>query len=225
MVIPSAAKGLKCRDEADAVHRAARQLRAKGVKAMVAVFHEGIELGTAQNRGDWNDVTCPDAHGPLLDIARRLAPEIKVIFSGHTHQGYRCEIEGRLIIQGTSYGRGVSVVDVQLDPATRKMLPQMRSINLPVVNERTDPAQRERLTASLPETYAVVLREAKPDAAIAERVAAYAALAAPKAERPVGRIAGRFSRGGEIGPQRAAGTGGRPAGRPHADWRPAPATS
>src|SRR5258708_371077 len=77
------------------------------------------------------------------------------------------------------------------------MLPQMRSINLPVVNDRTDPAQRERLAASLPEAYAAVLRDAKPDTAIAERVAAYATLTAPKAERPVGTIAGSFTRSGK----------------------------
>lgn len=217
MVTPSGIAGLKFLDEADAVNRAARQLRAKGVKAMVAIFHEGIELGTQDKRGDWNDVTCPDAHGPLLDIARRLAPEIKVVFSGHTHQGYRCEIGGRLLIQGTSYGRGISVVDVQLDPATRTMLPRMRSINLPVVNERTDPAQREKLAAATPEPFAAVLREAKADAAIAEKVARYAALVAPKAERQVGRIAGGFSRGGELGAQPMAGRVDSTAGRLIAD--------
>ncbi len=198
MVMPSGVKGLRFLDEADTVNRAARQLRANGVKTIVAVFHEGIELGTPQKRGDWNDVTCPQAYGPLLDIARRLAPEIKVIFSGHTHQGYRCEIEGRLLIQGTSFGRGISVVDVELDPATGTMLPQMRSINLPVLNESTDPVHRERLAASLPEAYAAVLRDAEPDAAIAEKVARYSTLAQPKAERPVGRIAGGFSRGGMV---------------------------
>ena len=78
------------------------------------------------------------------------------------------------------------------------MLPATRSINLPVVNERTDPAQRERLAAALPEAYAAVLREAKPDAAIAEQVAAYAVLTAPKAERPVGTIAGPLGRGGKV---------------------------
>ena len=196
LVIPSGVAGLTFEDEAEAVNRAAVALRRKGVKAMVAMFHEGIELGTSLKRGDWNDVTCPDAHGPLLDIARRLAPEIKVVFSGHTHQGYRCEIEGRLLIQGTSYGRGISVVDVELDRATGAMLPPVRSINLPVVNERTDPAHVGRIAASLPGTFAAVLREAKPDPAIAEKVARYAALARPKADRPIGRINGPFTRGG-----------------------------
>ncbi len=197
MVVPSGIAGLKFLDEADAVNRAVVQLRAKGVKAMVAIFHEGIELGTSQKRGDWNDLTCPDAHGPLLDIARRLAPEIKVIFSGHTHQGYRCEIEGRLLIQGTSYGRGISVVDIALDPVKRTMLPPVRSFNLAVLNEKTDPAHREKLAAAAPDPFAAVLRDSTPDAAIAEKVARYAVLSAPKAERAVGRIAGPFTRTGK----------------------------
>jgi 5'-nucleotidase len=198
LVMPSGVQGLRFQDEADAVNRAARQLRAKGVKAMVAVFHEGFELGTPDERGDWNDVTCPEAHGALLDIVRRLVPEIKVVFSGHTHQGYRCAIEGRLVIQGTSYGRGISVVDVELDPRTHTMLPPVRSINLPVLNERTDPLLRDKLAAATPEPFAAVLRDAKPDAAVAAKVARYVALAQPKAERPVGRIAGSFSRGGLV---------------------------
>ena len=198
MVVPSGVAGLRFLDEAEATNRAAKELRAKGVKAMIAVFHEGIELGSsAGRRGDWNDTTCPDAHGPLLNIARRLAPEIKVIFSGHTHQGYRCEIDGRLLIQGTSFGRGISVVDVQLDPVRRTMLPPVRSYNIAVVNEKTDPAQREKLAAAAPEPFAAVLRESQPDAAIAEKVARFAALVAPKAERPVARITGSFSRTGK----------------------------
>jgi 5'-nucleotidase len=164
---------------------------------MVAVFHEGFELGTPSKRGDWNDAACPDAHGPLIDIAHRLAPEIKVIFSGHTHQGYRCEMEGRLIIQGTSYGRGVSVVDVDLDPQAKTLTP-VQSINLPVLNERTDPAMREKLAAATPEPFAQVLRNAKPDKAIAERVEVFATLTAPKSDRRIGAIDGSFIRGGKV---------------------------
>ncbi len=195
MVTPSGVKGVSFQDEADATNRAARQLRARGVKAIVAMFHEGIELGTQQKRGDWNDTSCPEAHGPLLDIARRLDPVIKVVFSGHTHQGYRCEFEGRLLIQGTSYGRGISVVDVELDRKSRTLRP-VRSINLPVLNERTSEAMREKFAAAAPEPFAAVLREVRPDAAIAARVAQYAALVKPKAERPVGRVGGRFDRTG-----------------------------
>ena len=197
IVVPSGVAGLTFTDEADAVNRAAQQLKALGVNAMVAVFHEGGELGTPQKRGDWNDTRCPEAHGPIFDIAKRLSPDIGVIFSAHSHQGYRCIVDGRVIIQGTSYGRGVSVVDVALDPATRNFIPsRTRSINLPVVNERTEPALRERFAASVPAPYAAALRAARPDAAIAQQVAQYSALAAPKAERPVGMISAGFTRSG-----------------------------
>ena len=195
MVVPSGVKGLAFEDEAVAANRAAAQLRARGVKAVVAVFHEGFELGTFEKRGDWNDTTCPDAHGPLLDILKRLDPGIKVVFSGHTHQGYRCEIDGRIVIQGTSYGRGVSVIDVRLDKKT-KTLTALRSINLPVLNERTPEALREKLIATTPEPFAAALRNAKADTKIAAKVGKYAALVKPKAERVVGRIGGRFSRDG-----------------------------
>ncbi len=198
IVRPSGIAGLRFTDEADAINRAARKLKAQGVKVIVMTIHEGGELGSPQKRGDWNDATCPDAHGPIFEIAKRVTKDVDVIFSAHTHQGYRCVVDGRVIIQGTSYGRGISVVDIAIDPKTRKVIPSLtRSINLPVVNEHTDPALRERLAAALPAPYAEVLRSDQPDAAIAEQVAKYAAVVAPKAERPIGMIGGSFARGGQ----------------------------
>lgn len=190
LVTPSGVAGLQFIDEADAVNRAAGELRAKGVRAMVAVFHEGIEI---DGRADWNDTSCPGAAGPLLGIAQRLAPEIRVVLSGHTHRGYRCEIGGRLLIQSTAYGRGISVVDVELDRSTRAMLPPARSMNLPVMNERTEPETRAKVIAGMPEPWARALSDAKPDAKIAAKVAAYAALAKPKADRVVARIGGALT--------------------------------
>jgi len=91
------------------------------------------------------------------------------------------------------------VVDIELDPKTHQILPaRTRSINLPVLNDSTDAATRERLAAALPAPYAQVLRATRPDPAIAAQVARYAAVVAPKAERPVGTIAGRFGRGGQV---------------------------
>jgi 5'-nucleotidase len=190
LVTPSGVAGLKFIDEAEGVNRAADELRAKGVRSMIAVFHEGIEINS---RADWNDTSCPGAVGPLLGIARRLAPEIKLVFSGHTHRGYRCETEGRLLIQSTSYGRGISVVDVELDRATGAMLPAVRSQNLPVLNERTEPAMREKLVAATPEPFRTALAQARPDAKIAATVEAYAALVKPKADRVVAHIGGALT--------------------------------
>ena len=196
MVMPSGIEGLRFVDEADAVNRTARKLRAMGVRNMIAVVHEGGEIGMPQQRGDWNDTRCSGAQGAIFSIARRLVPEIRVVYSAHTHQGYRCEIGGRLVIQGTSYGRGVSVVDIDLDPTTGKPLGIAASANLPVFNEQTDAAVRERLTAAMPEAYASAVRAARSDPDITRRVAEYAELAAPIAQRKIGSIAATFHRSG-----------------------------
>ncbi len=199
IVSPSGVAGLRFVDEADAINRAARTLKAQGVRVIAVTIHEGGELGEASNRGDWNDTRCADAHGPIFEIAKRTTKDVDVIFSAHTHQGYRCVVDGRVIIQGTSYGRGVSVVDLAIDAKTRKVIPALtRSINLPAVNELTDPAVRERFAAALPAPYADILRNERPDAAIAAQVANYAAVVAPKAQQPVGRIGGNFPRGGPV---------------------------
>ena len=196
IVIPSGVAGLRFIDEAEGVNRAAKELKAKGVKAIVAVFHEGGELGTGAKRGDWNDTSCPEKSGPIFEIASRLDPSISVIFSAHTHQGYRCLVDGRTIISGTSYGRGISVIDVALDRKTHTIVPALtRSINLPVVNDATDPAVRERFAAASPAPYGDVLRNTKSDPEIAAMVARYSAVVAPKANRPVGTVTGPFMRG------------------------------
>ena len=206
IVVPSGVAGLRFTDEAEAVNRSARELRAQGVHAIVAVFHEGGEVGTAQQRSDWNDERCPGARGRIFEIARQLTRDVDVIFSGHTHQGYRCVVDGRVIIQGTSYGRGVSVVDVAIDSRTQRIdAARTRSINLPVLNERTDATLRDRLVAATPAPYAQALRSAQPDEAVAARVALYTAAAAPKAQQAVGRIGERFARNGHGEIDSAAG--------------------
>ncbi|MFG5408988.1 bifunctional metallophosphatase/5'-nucleotidase [Piscinibacter sakaiensis] len=163
IVVPSGVAGLRFVDEAQAINRSAAELRRRGVRALVAVVHEGGEVGPPGRRADWNDETCPQREGPVFEMARQLDRAVGVVFSAHTHQGYRCVIDGRVVIQATSYGRGVSVVDLALDPATRALIPaRTRSINLPVLNEATDadPAARlrERIAAGAPEPYAAVLR-------------------------------------------------------------------
>ena len=199
LVSPSGIAGLVIDDEADAVNRAARQLKARGVRAIVAVFHEGGAIGTSQRPADWNDTSCPNASGPIFGIAQRLVPDISVVMSAHTHKGYRCLIDGRTIISGTLYGQGVSVVDLKIDRKTRRILPALtQSRNLPVFNELTDPAVRERLISATPAPWAEPLREAVPDAAIAARVANFAQIVAPKAERAIGTVGGPFPRGGRV---------------------------
>ena len=117
-----------------------------------------------------------------------------VVLSGHSHQGYNCVINGRPVMQATAQGRGLSVLDLVLDPKTGDV-DRARSLhrNLPVFNEKTSAAHRALVISQEPAPYAFALSAAQPDAAIAARVAAYAERARPLAERTVGRINGNFA--------------------------------
>ena len=42
--------------------------------------------------------------------------------SGHTHQAYVCEIDGRLVTSGDKYGTLVTAIDLKLDPVTRDVI-------------------------------------------------------------------------------------------------------
>lgn len=195
IVVPSGVAGLQFLDEAGSINAEAARLKAQGVEAMVAVIHEGGDTGTPGLPMEWNDVGCPNPRGEIFDIVKRLTPDIDIVFSAHTHQGYRCVVDGRPVLQATSFGRGVSVADIVLDPKTRDIDRARTSHrNLPVFNERTDPALRQAIIAAEPAPWAQVLQDAKPSPAIAQRVAEYVQAAKPRAQRPVGRIGGAFER-------------------------------
>ena len=197
IVVPSGVAGLRFEDEADAINRAAAALDAQGVKALVALVHEGGETGAPGQPADWNDPACPGWRGDMVRIAQRITPLVDVIFTAHTHQGYNCRIDGRPVMQALSFGRAVSVADLVIDPRTGEVdRAATRSRNLPVLNDRTDPAQRQRVLAAEPAPWADAQRQARPVAAVQQTVDAYAQAAAPRVQRPVGRIGGSFDRRG-----------------------------
>ena len=196
VVIPTGIVGLSFEDEADAINRAAAALRAQGVNTILVSIHEGGELGGVNQRVDWNDERCPLFRGRIVALARRITPDVDALLSGHTHQGYRCIVDGRPIVQAASFGRGVSVVDLVIDPATGRVdRSATLSRNLPVMPDSVEPALREAVAAAQGAPWADALRSARADENVAAIVAAYGAAAAPQALREVGRIATRFDRG------------------------------
>lgn len=198
IVVPSGVAGLRFTDEATAINAEAARLKAQGVRALVAVIHEGGETGTPGAPLEWNDAGCPQPRGSIFDIVRRLDPEIDLVFSAHTHQGYRCVIDGRAVMQATALGRGVSVADIVIDAASGDIdRTRTRHRNLPVFNAGSDAALREAIIAAEGEPFAKPLKAAQGSAAVAARVAEYAQAAAPRAQRRVGSIGGSFDRSGK----------------------------
>ena len=188
IVVPSGVAGVRFVAEARALNEQAKALQAEGVQAIVAVVHEG---GDAD--GGIND--CANPRGAIFEIERELDAAIDVVLSAHTHQGYNCTIDGRPVIQGASFGRLVSVVDIAIDRTTGDVVrAQTRARNVPVVNgAEGDPRS--------PPTS----RPCPPDPAVAAIVAAYRDAAAPLANRPVGRISAPFERRPGAGGDHALG--------------------
>ena len=188
IVVASGVAGVRFLSEAKALNQHAKDLQARGVQAIVAVVHEG---GEAEGGHD----ACRNPRGAIFDIASELDPAIDVVLSAHSHRGYNCLIDGRVIMQAASFGRLVSVIDVEIDRASGDIVRERtRAHNVPVPNgEQTN----ARLRAAYPPL--------TPDPKVAAIVEHYRKLAAPVAQRPVGRIAAEFDRRSSAGGDNALG--------------------
>ncbi|HEY3465032.1 MAG TPA: bifunctional metallophosphatase/5'-nucleotidase [Amycolatopsis sp.] len=192
VVTPEAIKGLKFGDEVEAINRTANLLDFFGVKSQVVLLHQGDNTeATGPN-------DCKTLPGPATAIAKAVTPKVDAIFTGHSHQQYNCVIndpagQPRTVIQGSSFGRLLSVVDLKIDLKTRD-----------VVRAQTK-AHNE-----------IVTRTVTPDPAVAALVAEAKTKAAPIANKQVGTItadlpaagnaAGESSLGDVIADAQLAGT-------------------
>ncbi|MEH1059126.1 bifunctional metallophosphatase/5'-nucleotidase [Micromonospora sp. CPCC 206171] len=133
--------GLTFSDEAETANKYARILRSQGVQTIVVLLHEG---GQQEATGGIND--CKGFTGPIVDIANRMDPSIDVVVSGHTHQAYNCEINGKLVTSASSFGRLVTDIDLQIDRKTGDVL-TAKANNVVVTRDVTkDAAQTELIT-------------------------------------------------------------------------------
>jgi 5'-nucleotidase len=115
IISPASADGLGFRDEAETVNALMPELKAKGVEAIVVLIHEG-----GSPSGNYNE--CPGISGPIVDIVKKFDRAVDVVVSGHTHQAYVCEIDGRLVTSGDKFGTLVTAIDLKLDAATHAVI-------------------------------------------------------------------------------------------------------
>ncbi|MFI6232346.1 bifunctional metallophosphatase/5'-nucleotidase [Micromonospora sp. NPDC050784] len=130
--------GLSFADEADTANRYARELRRKGVEAIVVLLHEG---GAQASTGGIND--CVGMTGPIVDITNRMDPSIDVVVSGHTHQAYNCDINGKLVTSASSFGRLVTDIDLKIDRRSGDVLAAAANNVVVTRDVAKDPRQTE----------------------------------------------------------------------------------
>ncbi len=164
IVTPTAVAGVRFLDEASTANKYAAELKKKGVNAIVLVIHQGDETSS---QADVN--ACSTAGGEADQIIDALSSDIPVVLSGHTHQWYICNRNGKLVTQAGSFGRVVTSVDLGVDNATGKVV-SATAKNVPIT------------------------RDVTPDAAVQAIVDKAKSLSAPLANRVIGSITADISR-------------------------------
>jgi 5'-nucleotidase len=117
VVVASGIAGLRFTDEADAVNRLLPELRAQGVGAFVVLIHQG-----GRTESEYNKQYCDNLEGDILPVVKRLSPDIKLVISGHSHKGYLCKVDGRVVTQAQMGGHMLSRIKLVVDRATGKVV-------------------------------------------------------------------------------------------------------
>ncbi|ABS06000.1 bifunctional metallophosphatase/5'-nucleotidase [Kineococcus radiotolerans] len=104
--------GLDFADEVATANRYAGELQAQGVESIVVLLHQG---GQQSGPNAWDVNGCNGLTGPIVDIADGMSDAIDVVVSGHTHQAYNCDIDGKLVTSASSAGRLVTDIDLSID--------------------------------------------------------------------------------------------------------------
>lgn len=165
IVSPDGIKGLSFQDEADTINEATKKLQAEGVETIVVLIHEGGYATT--DRNDVND--CPGISGPIVDIVERTDKAVDVFVTGHTHQAYICDIDGRLVTASKSYARLLTEIDLMVDPTTGDVVDK-KATNL------------------------VIDRTGEPHPDVASLISKYSAIADPLSNKQIGVIRTDISR-------------------------------
>ena len=126
-----------------------------------------IHEGGFQTGG--NENTCVGMSGPIVSLTNLMSNDIDAVVSGHTHNSYNCMIGTKLVTSAASFGRLITDIDLEIDTATGDVVSK-RALNRIVT----------RVVAKDPEESALISR--------------YNQLAAPLANRVIGRISGDITR-------------------------------
>jgi 5'-nucleotidase len=184
LVVRGGVDTLSFGDEAAAANAVVPALRAQGVDGIVLLIHEGGRVSAPT----FDDTTCPNFSGDILQILDRLDPAIDVVISGHTHRAYICRHKGRLVTSAGAQGRYVTDVQLIFDRQQHRLV-GASARQLAAVND------------TAPNPYAARYPTVEKDPQAQDIVARYAAAAAPLADRAVaavtGSIANEVSESGE----------------------------
>jgi 5'-nucleotidase len=116
VAVASAIKGLSFLDEAESINKVLPAMRAQGAQVFVVLIHEGGHTGES-----FDKVNCEGLEGPIVGIVKKLDPAIRLVITGHSHKGYLCKVDGRVVTQADAMGHLLSRIRMTVDPASGKV--------------------------------------------------------------------------------------------------------
>ncbi|WP_280923310.1 bifunctional metallophosphatase/5'-nucleotidase [Streptomyces lonarensis] len=119
-------QGLEFLDEVETIDTYAKQLKKRGVNAVVALIHEGGYPANPAYNADC-DADGGGLSGPIVEIAEKTTPMVDVMVTGHTHEAYVCSIpdpagNDRLVTSGQSNGRLYTELNMKYDLLRRDIV-------------------------------------------------------------------------------------------------------
>jgi 5'-nucleotidase len=112
MILPTRIANIQFNDEVEALNRAIGEVKTQNVDAVITLIHQGA---VAKNL---THIDCPDLNGPIVKIVQQLDPVVRLVISGHSHNGYVCQIEGRTVTQAEAYGHLLTRIKLRIVPGT-----------------------------------------------------------------------------------------------------------
>ncbi|WP_407287531.1 bifunctional metallophosphatase/5'-nucleotidase [Streptomyces sp. BP-8] len=184
-------KGLKFHDEVATINKYAKVLNKQGVKAIVALIHEGgMPASTSYNYKCDSPGPGDGISGPITEIAKHVTPRVDALVTGHTHQAYACTIPDpsgrpRTVTSAASYGKLYTDTTLTYDRRTGDIV---------------------RTSVKAPGAVNHVVDRTQPKAAdMTSLIARWNKLAAPVADRPVGHISADIAGRGANAPESPLG--------------------
>ena len=114
MVSPKGIAGVRFLDEVETINRWAAEIRKLDVAAIVLLIHQGGDT-TEQ----FDQVDCSKLEGPIVGLVKQLDPAIRLVISAHSHKGYQCRVDGRVVTQAESFGHVLTRISMKVDPQSR----------------------------------------------------------------------------------------------------------
>ncbi|MFT3714229.1 MAG: bifunctional UDP-sugar hydrolase/5'-nucleotidase [Archangium sp.] len=128
VTLPINVQTLKFRPLASEALAAATRLREKGADLVIATIHAGGKCGDCSNK---NDTTSCDLDSAEIFEMMKGLPEgtLDAVVAGHTHAQVGHVINGTPVMESWALGKYFGVIDLSIDPETKKVIPTRTVIN------------------------------------------------------------------------------------------------